>query len=646
MTTEQARAIEALQAIPADLPRDDWVRAGMAAQAAGLDFDTFDAWSAQADSYDARAARDTWRSFQPGKGVGAGTLYRMAAAHGWRMSSKPAAKPVQTRQKPAEQPRKPAPNATPLAVWNRAKPATAEHGYIRAKGASGAPLESLRVLPADDTLRIAGQQMGGALVVPAFDADGGLQSLQLIPPPGAGKKLNLPGCPMAGASFTVGEVKPGAPVYLAEGIGAAWACWVATGNAAVVCFGWSNVGKVAAQLRQKDEAARLVLVPDTGKEEAAAEIARELGCMVAAMPEGWPSNSDVNDLAERDGHDVLADLLEKAQAPEPPPLPLSVAFADELPATFTPPDELVEGLLTVGDGSILYGDSNSGKTFFAIDLACAVARGTEWMGRNTEPGLVVYLAAESPGSVRSRLQAYQRYHQTTVPNFAIVQSPVDLFSGEADADAVIAVVRELERQRGQKARLIVGDTLARLSAGANENAGSDMGLVVRRFDRIRTACNAHFLLIHHSGKVAANGARGWSGIRAAIDTEIEVTDSPQGRCAEITKQRDLNSKGQRIGFKLEPVTLGRTKWGADATSCVVLPADAPDKPKGKRMGEVEGAVVEFLAARKTGIKKAEVVKHFEGRYEKGPVYRAMQSLVKAGAIHEAAGMVCIAEVAK
>lgn len=64
------------------------------------------------------------------------------------------------------------------------------------------------------------------------------------------------------------------------------------------------------------------------------------------------------------------------------------------------------------------------------------------------------------------------------------------------------------------------------------------------------------------------------------------------------------------------------------------------------MGEVEGAVVEFLAAHKVGIKKRDVVKHFEGRYEKGPVYRAMKALVTAAAIHEAAGMVSIAEVAK
>ncbi|AGW91520.1 hypothetical protein N234_15935 [Ralstonia pickettii DTP0602] len=332
--------------------------------------------------------------------------------------------------------------------------------------------------------------------------------------------------------------------------------------------------------------------------------------------------------------------------PSEPDSRLSVVFADELPDTFTPPDELVQGVLTAGDGTVLYGDSNSGKTFFVIDMAAAVARGAHWMGRKTEPGLVVYLAAESPASVRCRLRAYQKHHGVRVPNFAIVQSPIDLFDGEADTDAVIRLVRQLEAQCGQQARLIVGDTLARLSAGANENSGQDMGLVVRRFDRIRAECNAHFLLIHHSGKAAAAGARGWSGIRAAVDTEIEVTDSPSGRCAEITKQRDLPTKGLRIGFKLDVVELGQTKWGTPATSCVLVPTNAPEKPKGKRMGEVEGAVVEFLASHKVGIKKSAVVAHFNGRYEKGPIYRAMKALVAAAVVHEAAGMVCIAQDAK
>lgn len=373
---------------------------------------------------------------------------------------------------------------------------------------------------------------------------------------------------------------------------------------------------------------------------------------------------DVNDVAMEGGADAVRLAVangrrvakrSERQRPDAKPghaqvlaedLPLDIQFADELPEAFTPPDELVQGLLTVGGGSVLYGDSNSGKTFLVIDLAAAVARGSDWMGKRTETGMVVYLAAESPASVRSRLQAYQKYHGLKVPNFAIVQNPVNLFDGDADASAIIATVQRLEGQRGQKVRLIVGDTLARLSAGANENAGQDMSRVIERFDRIRTECDAHFLLIHHSGKNAAAGSRGWSGVRAAVDAEIEISDTPEGRCAEITKVRDLGTKGERIGFRLDVVELGTTKWGAPATTCVVVPADAPAKPKGKRMGEVEGAVVEFLAAHKIGIKKTGVVAHFAGRYEKGPIYRAMKALVSASAIHEASGMVCIAEVAK
>jgi putative DNA primase/helicase len=325
---------------------------------------------------------------------------------------------------------------------------------------------------------------------------------------------------------------------------------------------------------------------------------------------------------------------------------LSVAFADELPDEFEPPDEIVEGVLTAGSGSVLYGDSNSGKTFFVIDMAAALARGVPWMGKQTEPGMVVYLAAESPASVRSRLQAYQRHHGVKVPNFAIVQSPIDLFDGEADTDAVIRLVRELEAQRGERVRLIVGDTLARMSAGANENAGQDMGLVVRRFDRIRSECKAHFLLVHHSGKAAAAGARGWSGIRAAVDTEIEVTDAPTGRCAEITKQRDLSTKGQRIGFRLDTVHLGLTKWGAPATSCVVVPTDAPVRTTAKKASEVGGAILEMLSTRGCGIKKGELVAHFEGRYPRSSVYRELKQLVEAGKVHECIGIVAIAGGAK
>lgn len=665
LDTDLAR--QALYAIPPNLPREDWVKASMGAHAAGLDFDTFNDWSSQAENYDQAAARDVWKSIKPGKGVGPGTLFHMARAHGWGKTARTEA-PARTtpaRTTPAARlterlAARQAPRETVDAaeVWDRCEPATAAHPYVTAKGAQGAPLEGLRVVPAADPLRVAGEPMAGALVVPVLRPDGSPSSLQFIAPPetaarlkGKGKpgKLNLPGASLEGW-FTVGERAADGTAYLCEGIGQAWACWMATGRAAVVCFGWGRVRAVAEALRQQEPDARLVLVPDAGKEADADTLAREVGALVATMPEGWPANSDVNDLMQSEGADVVAELLEAAQPPKPGPLPLGVVFADELPNRYEAPDELVQGILTAGAGSMLYGDSNSGKTFFTIDLACAVARGVPWMGRRTEQGLVVYVAAESPASVRSRLQAYQAHHRCRVPHFAIVQAPLDLFSGDADTEALIALVRRVERERRQKVRLIVGDTLARLSAGANENSGEDMGMVVKRFDRIRNECGAHFLLIHHSGKAAANGARGWSGIRAAMDTEIEVTDGPTGRCAEVTKQRDLATKGERIGFTLERVEIGATKWGEPATTCVVAPTDAPPakEPKGKRMGQVEGAVLEYLRSHAAGVSRSQVVKHFDGQYPRTSVYRAVSALADAGMAHvaEHSNMVCIAEAAR
>lgn len=651
MAPDINRARAALSAIPADLAREDWVKVGMAAHAAGLSFDDFNEWSAQASNYDAPAARDTWRSFKPGKGIGPGTLFKIAADHGHKQDRE-APPPRKAPTRPAA-PRTAAPNAAD--VWKRCDPATHAHPYVAQKNATGVPLDNLRVVPTCDPLRIAGESMAGALVVPVLRQDGTLASLQFITPPatatrlkasGRPGKLNLPGARLDGW-HVVGELRPGGLAFVCEGIGQAWACWQATGHAAVVAFGWGNVAKVAQALARQDGAARLVLVPDAGKEADAAKIAAELGAEFVTMPEGWEPNSDVSDLAKREGMDSLEALLSRPQTPVAAPLPLGIVFAEELPDTYAPPDELVEGVLTAGAGSILYGDSNSGKTFLAIDMACAVARGVPWMGRRTEPGLVVYVAAESPASVRSRLQAYQTHHRCKVPRFAIVQAPVNLYQCDADTEQLILAVKAVEKHTGQRAALVIGDTLARLSAGANENSGEDMGIVVRRFDRIRAETGAHFLLIHHSGKDAAKGARGHSSLRAAVDTEIEVTDAPQGRCAEITKQRDLPTKGDRIGFSLELVPMGVTKWGKPATTCVVTPTDAPAKAaKGKRVGEVEGAVVEFLAQRKTGARKAEVVAHFGGRYERANVYRAMRSLTEARAIHEAAGMVCIAEAAR
>jgi len=554
------RARDALHSIPPDLPRDEWVRAGMAAQAAGLDFDAFNNWSAQADNYDPRAAADTWRSFKPGKGLGAGSLFRMAAENGWRMGEgKPQQRPMQAPRKATAPARKPAPGMSPDEVWSRCVPATSAHGYAQAKGLAGVPLEGLRVLPAGDSLRIAGQNMAGALVVPAYGPEG-LQSLQLIPPPGAGKKLNLPGAPMAGASFTVGELVPGGVVHMCEGVGAAWACWQATGAAAVVCFGWGNVARVAADLRQRDATARLVLVPDVGKEQEAAAIARELECAVAYMPHGEPNNFDANDLAQRDGADVLADVLEAAREPAKPEPRYKLLGADEL-RNLPPLAWRVRGVLPAVGLAALYGPSASGKSFLAFDMAAAIAEGRRWFDCRVEAAPVVYAALEGEAGFKLRAQAWEVSRGRSLPDgLRMMLQPFKLTDPQ-DVIDLAAVV--------PAGAVVVLDTLNRAAPTADENSSRDMGEILEATKTLQAATGGLVLLVHHTGKNAAAGLRGHSSLFAAMDAAVEVSRDGDRREWKVAKSKD-GQDGDAHPFKLQIEVLGTEPTGESITSCVVL----------------------------------------------------------------------------
>lgn len=280
------------------------------------------------------------------------------------------------------------------------------------------------------------------------------------------------------------------------------------------------------------------------------------------------------------GADAVGELLAQKDDVEDR---LGVVFGDELGTEYEAPDELIEGLIVSRSLTVVYGDSNSGKTFFALSLAAAIASGQEIYGRKVDPGLVVYLACEAPASIRARMQAIKRFHGCDLANLAMVPMPLNFYQGDQDANDVIALVRAIESAKGQPVRLIIGDTLARMSAGANENSGEDMGPVMARFDRVATATGAALMVIHHAGKDAAKGARGWSGIRAHVDTEIEVVERDGARSACITKQRELPSKGQDIYFRLEVIQMGITKFGSPATTCVAVPdvASAEQEPHKK-----------------------------------------------------------------
>ncbi len=132
---------------------------------------------------------------------------------------------------------------------------------------------------------------------------------------------------------------------------------------------------MAASLRQKMPDAKLIVCPDVGKESAAAEIAALHECAVAAMPAGWPDNSDLNDLFQSPdgGFDVVAALLESAtEPPKPEPKVHPLARFVDVGGTPTPPRWVLPGF--IGHGVVVVSGAHGvGKTTALLPLAMTAA---------------------------------------------------------------------------------------------------------------------------------------------------------------------------------------------------------------------------------------------------------------------------------
>jgi len=254
---------------------------------------------------------------------------------------------------------------------------------------------------------------------------------------------------------------------------------------------------------------------------------------------------------------------------------LSLNFMDEIEPV-TEAQDFVEGLFCEGQFSVIYGESNTGKTFFATDVAMHVALGWPWRGGEVQQGAVLYVAAEGGYGIKNRVAAFKEHHGITgrVP-FVVVPESVDLLNPDGDADRITTAARQVEECTGFPVKMIVVDTLSRALAGGDENTSRDMGALVNNVDKLRWQTGAHICLVHHAGKDTSKGARGHSLLRAATDTEVEIVRPEEGgmAVANVRKQRELPCEGV-FSFKLEPIELGRDHRGKPVTSCVVTHTDA------------------------------------------------------------------------
>lgn len=266
---------------------------------------------------------------------------------------------------------------------------------------------------------------------------------------------------------------------------------------------------------------------------------------------------------------------------------LPLLYADDIQPV-TRCTDFVEDVLRDNEFSVIYGASNCGKTFFMLDLAMHVALGRPWRGKEVQQGGVIYAALEGGHGTRNRIVAFKNHYQINekIP-LAIIPSNINFLDAKTDMPAFLDTINIAKRQIGN-VRLIVIDTLARAISGGDENSGQDMGQLIINADKLREFTNAHIAFVHHSGKDDFKGARGHSSLRAAVDTEIEISrpDTESPSTIKIVKQREMEMI-EDMSFSLNRVVLGVNERGKEVTSCVVSPCDLVEKRATIKMNPIQ-----------------------------------------------------------
>lgn len=251
---------------------------------------------------------------------------------------------------------------------------------------------------------------------------------------------------------------------------------------------------------------------------------------------------------------------------------------------------LVRGILPADGLAAIYGASGSGKTFLALDLLAAVARGQAWFGNKTLPSPVTYVALEGETGMSQRVQAYERRHGKLPVAVRFVAQALNLLTPKDINDLASAI-----KVAGGGGGAVCIDTLNRASAGSDENDSKDMGRIIEAAKHLQQLVGGLVLLVHHIGKIESKGLRGHSSLLAALDVAIEVKKVESRKEWRIAKSKD--GRDDKAGsFRLDEVVLGSDDDGEVITSCVInpdaeyVPIPKPMSPSARQMVDAYQAV--------------------------------------------------------
>ncbi len=452
-------------------------------------------------------------------------------------------------------------------IWTTANPASSEHPYLAKKGIDvhGA--------------RITGD---GRLVLPLYDQDGTLATLQYIDHEGG--KLYHPGGQTGGKFWQIGTMDEPGTLYVAEGFATAATIHETTNRPVVVAYSASNLVPVTGTLREMYGIAQdIVIVADHDNSGVGQRYAEQASAKFGARMVMPPILGDANDYAQA-GHDLAGLLM--------PPADDWLIPADEFCAQPSPISWLVKRWIQSQALVMVHGPSGGGKTFVVLDWCLRMASGTEdWAGHKVRQGNVVYLAGEGHHGLRGRVAAWKHHHKAG-------KLAMWLSKDGCDLNTPTGYLKVVEQVRMLKDRpsVIVVDTLHRFLSG-DENSAQDAKTMLDACNALMQEFDCSVILVHHTGvsEEAQHRARGSSAWRGALDIEISIIPGKDDQPMQIVQRKSKDAElAETVYVELQQVAIPgwRDEDDQQVTSAVIVQADAPTAKKKESKFSSEARVLE------------------------------------------------------
>lgn len=256
--------------------------------------------------------------------------------------------------------------------------------------------------------------------------------------------------------------------------------------------------------------------------------------------------------------DVFGTVLDNMPASSEPEARTKFHFEDEAEMEQgEDPTWLIPDLIPEKATVLLYGPTQSYKSFLALDVACSISTGTETFGTSpTICGPTFYGALEGRTNIKRKRRLSWKVARgvDALPDFYVGPAPMIAMPDEVQqfGDAIV------KRCAGRVPRLVIIDTASKAMVGLDENNAGDASKFIRFCDSLVEHLGCTVMAIGHTGKDGERGHRGSSAFPAGFDTVIRVRADRATKAVQVNVEKHKDAEEREVPWFFEGRSIGQS----------------------------------------------------------------------------------------